>query len=499
MSSINGKSAIVIGGGLGGLSSAISLAQRGYQVALFEKNNHFGGKLNWLETGGFLFDLGPSILTMPHLFERLFEASSRSMADYIPITRLDLEWRSFFTDGNVIDLYGDLDTMLSKNPSLHNQDILEYRNFLDYAHRLYDLTEKGYFAKGLDDARAVYKYHGLVESLMGFDYFSSMYDGIAKRITNQHLRDMLAYFIKYVGSSPYDAPSILNMMIFMQHQQGVWYVPGGMHGIADGLQKLAEEIGVELHTGQAVQTILHDGQHHITAVELADGTRLSADYYVSNREVIPTYQDLLAEEPSFIRQFDRFEPACSGLVLHIGVDRLYPQLAHHNFFFSADPRSHFDKVFHKHELPDDPTIYVVNVNKTDPGQAPAGHENIKILPHIPYIQDPPFTGDDYLQLREIVLVKLERMGLTDLRQHIVVEDMWTPEDIRRMYGSDRGAIYGVVADRKKNHGFKHPKQSAKYDNLFFVGGSVNPGGGMPMVTLCGQQVGDLIVQRDLRG
>lgn len=494
-----GKSVLIIGGGLGGISAAISLAQGGYKVALYEQNAHLGGKLNQLALGGFLFDLGPSILTMPHLFEKLFTASGRSMSDYIKITRLDHEWRSFFTDGTIIDLYGDLETMSRQNPNLTSQDIADYKSLLDYAQRLYTLTDKGYFAKGLDNTLAVVKYHGVVESILGFDYFSSMYDGIAKRVRNQNLRDMLAYFIKYVGSSPYDAPAILNMMIYMQHKLGVWYVPGGMHGIADGLQKLAEEIGVEFHTGQAVRHILHDGQHHITAIELADGTRLSADCYVSNREVIPTYQDLLNEEPSFIRQFERFEPACSGLVLHIGVDRLYPQLAHHNFFFSADPRSHFNKVFHRYELPDDPTIYVVNVNKTDPAQAPAGHENIKILPHIPYIQDPPFTSDDYRQLREIVLVKLERMGLTDLRQHIVVEDMWTPEDIRRMYGSDRGAIYGVVADRKRNHGFKHPKQSSRYHNLYFVGGSVNPGGGMPMVTLCGQRVSDMIVQRDLRG
>lgn len=499
MPRIIGKSVLIIGGGLGGLSAAISLAQNGYKVALYEQNAHLGGKLNQLDQGGFRFDLGPSILTMPHLFEKLFNASGCSMADYIGIIRLDHEWRSFFTDGTVIDLYGDLEIMNRKNPSLNSQDMSEYQNLLDYAHRLYDLTDKGYFAKGLDNARAVFKYHGVVESVLGFDYFSSMYDAIAKRISNQHLRDMLAYFIKYVGSSPYDAPAILNMMVYMQHQQGVWYVPGGMHGIADGLQKLAQEIGVEFHTGQAVVRMEHAARHQITAIELADGTRLSADYYVSNREVIPAYQDLLDEEPSFIQQFDRFEPACSGLVLHIGVNRLYPQLAHHNFFFSADPYNHFNKVFHRHELPDDPTIYVVNVNKTDPGQSPAGHENIKILPHIPYIQDPPFTDDDYGQLREIVLVKLEKMGLTDLRQHIVVEDMWTPEDIRRMYGSNRGAIYGVVSDRKKNHGFKHAKQSTKYNNLYFVGGSVNPGGGMPMVTLCGQQVRDLIVQRDLRG
>jgi len=194
-----------------------------------------------------------------------------------------------------------------------------------------------------------------------------------------------------------------------------------------------------------------------------------------------------------MKKFRKFEPACSGLVLHLGTDREYPMLAHHNFFFSRDPRKHFDDVFHRKLLPEDPTIYVVAPARTDRTQAPDGCENIKILPHIPYLQEQPFTQAEYGGLRQRVLEKLERMGLEGLRKHIVVEDMWTPEDIERSYYSNCGAIYGVVADRKSNRGLKAPKESCKYVNLYFVGGSVNPGGGMPMAVLSGQQVRDRIV------
>jgi diapolycopene oxygenase len=159
---------------------------------------------------------------------------------------------------------------------------------------------------------------------------------------------------------------------------------------------------------------------------------------------------------------------------------------------------HFADVFHRKVLPEDPTLYVVAPTRTDPTQAPAGCENIKILPHIPYLQDRRFGRDEYMHLRERVLGKLERMGLGDLRQHVIVEDMWTPEDIESTYYSNRGAIYGVVADGRKNRGFKAPKMSSKYANLYFVGGSVNPGGGMPMAVLSGQQVCDRIV-RAVRG
>lgn len=494
---INKKTVIVIGGGLGGLSAAISLAQVGYKVSLYEKNNHLGGKLNRLEQDGFGFDLGPSILTMPQVFETLFSGSGKQMKDYVPLQKLNHQWRSFFPDGNVIDLYEDLTDMKEKNNSLNKKDIKQYEKLLKYSKKIYDITEEGYFAKGLDNTKEVIQHHGPINALKSFDLFSSMREGIDKRISNKQFSDMLSYFIKYVGSSPYDAPAVLNMLIYMQHAQGVWYVPGGMHLLGEGLTKLANEIGVEFYTGKEVVK-LEKNNKQITAVILDDGTRLVADYYVSNMEVIPTYEKLLEEKPKYINKLKKkFEPASSGLVMHIGVSKKYLQLNHHNFFFSKNMKRQMTKIFHNHELPDDPVIYLVNTNKTDESQAPKGYENIKILPHIPYIkEDKPITRQQYEAFGEQVLIKLEEMGLTDLRANIVTKDLWTPVDIKRVYESDRGAIYGTLSDRKVNKGFKHPKQSEQYDNLYFVGGTVNPGGGMPMVTLSGQQVKDLIVKRD---
>lgn len=492
----NDKTVIVIGGGLGGISAAISLAQKGYTVSLYEKNTHLGGKLNRLEQEGFGFDLGPSILTMPHVFEKLFKDSGKRMKDYVSIIRLDHQWRSFFPDGNKIDLHEDLEVMFEENDSLTKRDMKDYKKLLKYSKTLYDITEQGYFTNGLDNTKEVMKQHGMFRSVKGFDLFSTMHEGIDKRIRNKQFRDMLSYFIKYVGSSPYDAPAVLNMMIYMQHAQGVWYVPGGMQRLADALVTLAEEIGVKFYTGQKVAR-LEQSKDQITGALLEDGTKLTADYYVSNMEVIPAYETLLEEKKQFTNKLKRkFEPASSGLVMHLGVKNSYPQLGHHNFFFSENMKEQMNAIFQEHRLPDDPVIYLVNVNKTDPTQAPEGYENIKVLPHIPYIQDKPISQEEYEAFGERVLEKLERMGLTDLRKNIVTKDIWTPEDIKRVYGSDRGAIYGTVSNRKKNKGFKHPKQSERYNNLYFVGGTVNPGGGMPMVTLSGQQVSDMIVERD---
>jgi diapolycopene oxygenase len=282
----------------------------------------------------------------------------------------------------------------------------------------------------------------------------------------------------------------------IQFRYDLWYVDGGLYNIARGLGRLLDELGVDVRLGTDVASITKSGDR-VHEVVTTKGDRIIADIVVSNMEVIPTYRHLLGEGPKYLRSLRRFEPSCSGLVLDLGLDREYPQLAHHNFFFSQNQSKHFKTVFQKRELPSDPTIYLVAASRTDPSVAPDGCDCLKILPHIPYIDDDrPLTRDDYLAYKEIILDKLERMGLENLRRHVRYEHMLTPLDIAERYRSNRGSIYGVVVDRFKNLGFKAPKQSERYENLFFVGGSVNPGGGMPMVVLCGQNVARNVVEYD---
>ncbi|PPD45233.1 MAG: diapolycopene oxygenase [Methylobacter sp.] len=484
---------VVIGAGLGGLSAAISLASEGFSVDLLEKNDKVGGKLNVLVKDGFTFDLGPSILTMPHIFRRLFERVGKNMDDYVSIQTVEPHWRNFFEDGSTLDLSADPVVMKQELDKLGADTARQFDNFLAYSKRLCEVTENGYFAHGLDSFWELLKHYGPVKSLQEFDVFRSMDQGVKRFIKDPKLVDVLNYFIKYVGSSPYDAPALMNLLPYIQFGYGLWYIKGGMYGMAQGLQKLAVELGVNIHINAEVVEIQHEGGH-ASGVRLANGRVLAADIVVSNMEVIPAYQNLMPGQESEIRRLEKFAPSCSGLVLHLGVDTIYPQLAHHNFFYSDHPREHFKAIFHDHRLSEDPTIYLVAPCKSDPSQAPRGCEIIKILPHIPHLDpDKPLSADDYAAMRERVLIKLERMGLTDLRKHIVCEESWTPVDIQAKYYSNQGSIYGVVADRFKNLGFKNAQRSKVLKNLYFVGGSVNPGGGMPMVTLSGQLVRDKIL------
>lgn len=494
-----GKRVVVVGAGLGGMSAALSLAAAGYRVEVFEKNPRVGGKLNVLEKEGFSFDLGPSIFTLPHIFEELFARAGKRLADYVPIQPVTPHWRNFFEDGRVIDLLMDPRAMrseLEKLPDFSEALWREWEGFLRYSKEQYDIVDRGYFREGLDTLWDFVRFYGIFGIASKIDWRSRMSESIARRVSQPHLRMILEYFIKYVGSSARNAPGFMNLMPNIQFEHDLWYVRDGMYNLARGMERLAGELGILIHCGVEVREITREGRS-VTGIRLASGESVRADWVVSNMEVIPTYEKLLSESAGFMAKLKKFEPSCSGLVIHLGTDRIYPQLAHHNFFFSKNQDKHFETVFDKKRLPEDPTIYLVAPTRTDAAKAPEGCDNIKVLPHIPHLQDENgYSQEDYMAYAERVLEKLERMGLTDLREHTVVKDILTPYDIQRMYYSNRGSVYGVVSDWKKNFGFKAPKRSRRYGNLYFTGGSVNPGGGMPMVVLCGQKVADEIVTRD---
>jgi diapolycopene oxygenase len=489
---------VVIGAGLGGMSAAIMLARQGFQVTILEKNSHAGGKLNKLQTKGFSFDLGPSIFTLPQIFRPIFEGDGKRLEDYISLQRVDPQWRNFFEDGMVLDLWEDREKMRSELARLGPTILDEYEQFLAYSRRQYQIVERGYLSQGLDSFGQFMRFYGWNDA-RDLDYLRSMSGSVYKRLSNRYLRDIFEYFIKYVGSSALDSPAFMNLMPNIQMEFGLWYVSGGLYELARAFCQRLDETGVRLCLEHEVLRIDYSG-NRVTGVNFRNAggglESLPADYIVSNMEVIPAMKHLLHASPSAMRKLSRFKPSCSGIIVHLGLDCSYPQLAHHNFFYSKNLHSHFRSVFRDGELPADPTLYVVAPTRSDPSQAPSGCDNIKILPHIPPLNDQrSYTREDYIALKEVCLDKLERMGVSGLRRHIVVEDFWTPFDIEARYASNQGSIYGVACDRWSNFSFKAPKQSSQYCNLFFVGGSVNPGAGMPMVTLSGQHVARMISEQ----
>ncbi|MFP4163691.1 MAG: phytoene desaturase family protein [Chitinispirillaceae bacterium] len=484
--------ALIIGAGLGGISAAISLAAKGWNVTLAEKNHIIGGKLNIHQQDGFSFDLGPSLLTMPHVFRALFSKTGKKLEDFIELTPIALQWRNFFEDKVTIDIEDSVTKTAEHLKDLSPGTDIRFLEFCSYADRQRKLAEEIYFNRGVDSVWDIIFGTSPLE-IRKMDFFGTVSSSVRKMIQEPHTREIMSYFTKYVGSSPDKAPGFLNLLPSVQFAYGVYHVRGGMYSLAKGLGRLLEELDVRVLTDHEAVNLVPGKKGSIRGVRFRNGKEIPCDLLVSDMEAVPFYSRV-AGLPDVSRSLEKwFPPSCSGLVIHLGVDRTYPDLGHHNIFHSATPHEQYRSVFERMTLPDDPTLYVVRPTRTDPALAPEGCDIIKVLPQIPHLHTlRKFTPSDMAPLRDRVLAKLERMGFDGLKNHIISEKTLTPYDLRNMYYSDRGSIYGTVSDRLKNMALKAPQKSRHFSNLYFVGGSVNPGGGMPMVIMSGMQVANRI-------
>jgi phytoene desaturase len=492
--------AVVIGGGLAGLAAAAELTTLGSRVTLVERNRHLGGKMNLLEQEGYRFDMGPTILTIPSVVRGIIERSGRRVDDYLTLVRLDPQWRCRFEDGTVIDLREDVDTMAA---AMDRQFPgtgagAGWRSFIEYSRRMYRLSEKVFFYKDLGGVgdlmrRPPTREPGLLRDVLAMRIHSTMAATLHRHLREPHLAQLSEHFLQYVGSSPFLAPAILSLIAAAQVDEGCWYSMGGTREVARSLARILEEQSVEIRLGQGVARLLQDPARpdRIRGVELEDGETIEADLVVSNCDVQRTYRDLLGTTRALGAQRQvaaKYEPACSGVVLYLGLDRQYDHLAHHNFLFSGDSRREFDDLYRRGVPAEDPTLYLAVPSRTDPDQAPPGCEALYVLVHTPYIRpgqrwDGP--GGLLEQYRPTIIEKLRRHGMPDLPERIRVERTLTPAGIERMYNAEGGAIYGLASHGRLHGGFKPRNRSRTHRNLYFAGGSVNPGPGTPMVMMSG--------------
>ncbi|CAM3941662.1 phytoene desaturase family protein [Alkalicoccus chagannorensis] len=487
------EKAVVIGGGLGGLSAAMRLAGDGFDVTVLEKNERIGGKLNQRGGKGFTFDTGPSILTMPWVLEQLFDSVHRNIDDYMDIVRIEPQWKTFFEDGTTLNVLSDFPDMLEEMKKVKPDPGHSFMKFLSYSQDMYELCRKSFYSTSIAGLKDLRQQHTLKE-LMSMDPFHTVADSTKKHFDNKYLEQLFNFFVMYVGSNPYQAPAILNQLVYVQLGLGIHYVKGGMYNIALGMKQVLDELRVDVRTETPVSHIhIEDGK--AAGVVTASGEHIQADVVVSNLEAIPCHETLLPQTSKVKKETKSlsktYQPTVSGLVLLLGTDRTFPQMEHHNFFFSEDPEKEFKQIFEKGVPADDPTIYIGVSSKTDAGQAPEGKENLFVLTHVP-----PKTAmkkkADWDAYRDVVLDKLERMGLEGLRDSIEYEYEFNPDTLEELYGANGGSIYGIAADKQTNGGFKIPAKSQLFENLYFSGGSTHPGGGVPMVTLSGQLTADLI-------
>ncbi len=490
----------IIGGGLAGLSAAVVLAGRGHKVTLFEANPWIGGKAAQWDQEGYRFDMGPTILTLPSVLRKVCEEAGTTLEKEFNMVRLDPQWRSFFTDGSVLDLVENVDAMAGNAEAFApGKGAGEgYRKLLALSEKLNTISKKYFFYKAIGGIKDMFRpgemvNPGVLRDVLTMRMGQSVGSVLRQFVPDAKISQMMDHFTQYVGSCPETSPAVLCGIAHMQTDEGVWYPIGGTRAVPVVLGKIAERLGVEIRSDSEVKRILQENGR-ATGVELASGEKVALTAVVSNMDSVRTHRELVGGSAAAAFEARRkYEPACSGVVLYLGLRERYEHLLHHNFVFSRDPHEEFEAIYRKGEPAPDPTAYVCAPSGTEPAVAPPGGEALYVLVHTPYLRPHHDWKAMLPAYRRVILEKLKTTGgMPDIEERIVTEHCLTPQGINDRYRVLNGAIYGLASHGTFTGAFKPSNRSRDVKGLYLAGGAAHPGPGMPMVLMSGWIAADAL-------
>lgn len=485
------RQAVVVGAGVGGLAAAARLAREGFDVQLFEKTKGPGGRCNQLRTDGFTWDIGPTIVLMPEVFEETFTALGRRLEDYLTLVRCDPNYRIHYRDGSDITFTSELCAMGRELERVEPGSFQRYLAFLaqgrtQYRTGLDHLVGRNY--QGLSD----YFAPSVLKRIFQVRAHRRMYADVSRFFQDERLRAAMTFQTMYLGVSPYEAPAVFGLLPFTELGVGVWFPRGGLYAIPLALEKVAREEGVRLHYGSPVQRILTEGRR-ATGVQLEGGEVVKADVVLCNADLPYAYEKLLDKGVTRLKRADSLRYTSSGYMLYLGMRRRYEGLLHHNVFFGRDYKGSFDDIFERFRVPEDPSFYVNAPAHTDASLAPPGKDALYVLVPVPH-QHP---GLDWKvegpRVRAKVFQRLAEAGHTDLERDIEVERVFTPDDWATTFNLARGSAFGLAQNFFQIGPFRPSNQDPRVKNLFFVGASTQPGTGLPTVLISAR----LVVERIL--
>ncbi|WP_027000842.1 1-hydroxycarotenoid 3,4-desaturase CrtD [Eisenibacter elegans] len=481
----------VIGAGPAGLASAIRMANKGYQVTVFEANAHAGGKLSQSETNGYRFDMGPSVFTMPSFVDELYRISGKNPRDYYDYQPLDPVYRYFYEDGTHIVAYKSPERFAEEvaTKTTENKDkILAYLQDVAYK---YNLTADIFLHNSLHKVKN-YLTKRVARGLWNFgklEAFRTMDTANKHHFKDPRVVQLFNRYATYNGSNPYEAPATLNVIPHLEINLGAYLPHGGMYSITKGLVRLAEDLGVEFRFETKVEEIVLQ-QGRATGIR-AKGETEAFDCVISNMDVYNTYKHLLPKAKKPQRTLSQ-PKSSSAIIFYWGIKHSFEQLGLHNIFFSDNYPAEFDHIFHKKQLYNDPTIYLNITSKYAKEDAPEGCENWFTMINAPHNDGQDNWDEMIAQTRENLIAKLSRHLKTDIRPLIECELIWEPRKIEALTSSAFGAIYGNSSNNKFAAFLRHANFSSSIKNLYFCGGSVHPGPSIPLCMLSAKITTDLI-------
>jgi len=483
------KKIAIIGAGIAGLASAVRLASRGYEVTVFEANSYPGGKLSEVQLGDYRFDAGPSLFTMPMYVEDLFKAAKTDIEPYFEYQRLPIVCNYFWEDETRLSAFAaqeDFATELKNKLGVNSNTL---HKALQDSQRKYDISGKIFLEYSLHKVKTWLTKDVIKAMLLAptLDIFSTMNKVNKRNLKHPKLVQLFNRFATYNGSNPYKAPGILSIIPHFEHHIGAFFPKGGMYSITKAIYNLAKAKGVTFHFDTPVEEIILQNKK-ATSIRIQNGIK-SFDHIVSNMDVFYTYKKLLPKAKHPNRTLHQ-QKSTSALIFYWGIEKQFLELDLHNIFFSDNYKKEFDEL-DAGRIYEDPTVYINITSKYETKDAPDGCENWFTMINVPFN-----AGQNWDALitaaREQIIQKVSRILKTDIRPLIACEQILDPRTIESKTSSHLGALYGTSSNNRMAAFMRHANFSSKIKNLYFCGGSVHPGGGIPLCLLSAKIVDEIM-------
>lgn len=470
----------IVGAGIAGLAAAVRSAVAGHKVTVFEGNSYPGGKLTAFEKGGYRFDAGPSLFTMPQYVDELFHLAGEKPENYFTYTRLDPVCNYFWEDGTTLSAFADKNKFSKEASSKLSIPASYVSDSLKDSEHKYDANGRIFLEKSLHKwstwlnlpvLKALLKIHQ-------YDLFSSMNKVNERILKHPKLVQLFNRFATYNGSDPYRAPGLLTIIPHFEHHIGAYYPKDGMHSITKAVYELALRLGVTFHFNSKVEELLVENKQ-IKGLRTANHI-YSYDRIICNMDVFFAYQKLLPNHPRPERILKQ-ERSTSAMIFYWGIKKVFPQLEMHNIFFSNDYKNEFNHL-KEGKVAKDATIYVNLTSNHTPTDAPQGSQNWFVMVNVPS-QAKNQQNFDIQVLKKQIISKLSHLLGEPIEPLIEMEEILSPAEIESRTQSHQGSLYGTSSNKPLSAFLRHPNFSKQIKGLYFCGGSVHPGGGIPLCLL----------------
>ena len=471
---------VVIGSGFGGIAAALRLRAKKHNVTLIEKHNDLGGRARVFKKNGFIFDGGPTVITAPYLIYELFEIFNKKPEDYIEIKPLDIWYRFLFEDGTSFDYSGNEVSMRNQIEKISKNDVKGYENLLKFTQKIFD---KGFSELADVPFDRPFFMMKQLPALINLKSYKSVYSLVSSHIKNEKLRRMFSMHPLLVGGNPFTTTSIYGLILFLEKKWGIHYSMGGTGNIIKGLEKLMVEENIKILKGSEVTKInLEDGK--IKSIKLKNQKEIDADNVICNADPPAVYEKLLDNKKSnFIFKWkkERMEYSMGLFVYYFGTKKVYENVAHHTIKFGDKYKEHLEDIFEKKKLNEDISFYLHRPSATDKSMAPENHDCFYVLVPVPNNQSKINWSIEGEKLKELVIKKMEKSLLPDLKNNIVEDFYLTPDYFERELNTKYGSGFSIQPKFSQSAYFRFHNKSEVCDGLYFVGAGTHPGAGVPGV------------------